>query len=374
MHPSRVPPPQSRVEAGRPDSFEQPSPEAQSVARRPKPRTQPPLFRPNPPTVVFEPQSFTEAYLPPLFIGLLVLIFLGSGAYLLWGGSDAEEQALTPEEIRVLAGAEHHRLSGREASSFSDQRTASTSAGIEEAVEGMLTVDTSPSGAAISIDGEHVGLTPIEIRLEPERWYLLALDQSGYDLKDTLVYVGAEAARLSLSLAPTTWVEATPTRAPVERTPRETSPRERPAARSAPTSGAITVNVSPTGAPVQLDGKTVGVAPLELRDVPAGSHTLTVFLPNYETATVNVEVQPGERESVDVTLAPQMGSLSVIVRPWGSIYVDGALRARDTDVKFDTSLPVGRHHIRAEHPELGVRERTVEVDARGTASVVFDFN
>jgi hypothetical protein len=302
------------------------------------------------------------------------LVFLGSGAYLLWGGSGTEEHALTPEEIRVLAEAEQHRLSRPEWSSFSDQSTASTSVLAEERVEGVLTVDTSPSGAAISIDGERVGLTPIEIRLEPERWYFLALDRSGYDMKDTLVYVGAEATSFSVALASTNRIDETPTRAPVERTPRETSPREGPAARPAATSGTIGVKVSPAGAPVQLDGKTVGVAPLELRDVPAGSHTLTVFLPNYETATVNVEVRPGERESVDVTLAPQMGSLSVIVRPWGSIYVDGVLRARDTDVKFDTALPVGRHHIRVEHPELGVRERTVEVDARGTASVVFDFN
>jgi hypothetical protein len=322
---------------------------------------------------VFEPQSFAEAYFPPLFIGLLVLVFLGSGAYLVWGGSDAEEQTLTPEEIRLLAGAEHYRLSGRETST-SDRGTASASAAVGGTVEGVVTVDTSPSGTALSIDGEPVGSTPTEIRLEPERWYLLTLDRSGYDLKDTLVYVGAEATSISLALVPTTWFEETPTPTPVERDSREASPREDPAPPPALASGAIDVTVRPTGAPVQLNGKTVGVAPLKLSDVPAGSHTLTIFLPNYETATVDVEVQPGERESVNVTLAPQMGSLSVIVRPWGTIYVDGVLRARDTDVKFDTTLPVGSHRIRVEHPELGVRERTVEVDSRGTASVVFDFN
>ncbi len=202
----------------------------------------------------------------------------------------------------------------------------------------------------------------------------MALDRDGFNLKDTLVYVSGEATSLSLALTPTAWVEEPVARASEERAPQGVPSRTAPPASPVPTSGTIGVRVSPAGVPVQLDGETVGVAPLDLKGIPPGPHTLKFFLPDYETTTVHVEVEPGARASVDVTLVPQVGTLSVVVRPWGTIYVDDVLRARETDVKFEATLPVGRHHIRVEHPELGVRERTVEIESRGTASVVFDFN
>ena len=75
-----------------------------------------------------------------------------------------------------------------------------------------------------------------------------------------------------------------------------------------------------------------------------------------------------------MTPQPATGTLAVVVRPWGTIFVDGATLARETDVQHSTTLPVGEHRIRAMHPTLGSREVTVTVRPGATAHVEIDLN
>ena len=69
-----------------------------------------------------------------------------------------------------------------------------------------------------------------------------------------------------------------------------------------------------------------------------------------------------------------MGRLKVLVKPWGTIYIDGELRQRETDVPYATSLVSGAYRVRATHPTLGTWERVVDVGAGEEAAVVMDFN
>ena len=342
---------------------------------RPKPRTQPPAWRSTPPSVVLKPQRSVEDFYPPLFLGFLALVFFGSIGYLLLG-PDREQTELTPEEIHALAGRTPYR------STLSKTPTVSGSAagGVEaEAGSAALYIETTPSGASVTIDGEVVGETPVQLNDRPAKWQLVAVEKEGFRAADTLVYLSESfETNVSLQLASSSARRDESPDAPrSERTSEEPSRARDETAReaprpSAPTTGTLRVRVTPEGVPVQLDGQTVGVAPLELEGVAPGSHTLKFFLPDYETATVQVEVAPGEQESVEVTMARRMGNLAVVVRPWGSIYVDGTLVAENTDVRFDTVLPVGRHHIRVVHPALGSEERTLDVEAEGTATVTFN--
>jgi hypothetical protein len=66
------------------------------------------------------------------------------------------------------------------------------------------------------------------------------------------------------------------------------------------------------------------------------------------------------------------GRLSVVVRPWGTIVLDGAVAARETDVRYEAAVAAGPHRVRAEHPVLGSREVVVSVGAGETAEVVID--
>ena len=70
----------------------------------------------------------------------------------------------------------------------------------------------------------------------------------------------------------------------------------------------------------------------------------------------------------------QTGLLKVLVKPWGSIYIDGELRQRETDLPYAAPLAPDTYRVTAVHPTLGTWERTVYVAPGEEASVVIDFN
>ena len=70
----------------------------------------------------------------------------------------------------------------------------------------------------------------------------------------------------------------------------------------------------------------------------------------------------------------QTGLLKVLVKPWGSIYIDGELRQRETDLPYAAPLAPDTYRVTAVHPTLGRWERTVYVAPGEEASVVVDFN
>lgn len=360
---------------------------------RPRPRTRPPSFTSSPPPLpptVMESQSLTERVLPPLFFGLLVLVVVGSIVLLLWVPDSSNEYDLTSEELRMLSGEVSPQARDTPTRTPTDGSSTSVTAAGTALEEAVLEVETMPSGAVVAIDGEIAGVTPLRRSHLSARWHIVSVESPGFAAKDTLVYLDAGVfTAISLTLAPSAsdapapasspeLSAGTPETVPEPSAAASTAPAVEappPASRpSTPASGTIVVAVNPSGVPVQLDGETVGVAPMELSDVPPGARTLTFFLPGYETATVRIDVAPGAREVVDISLVPQTGTLTVVARPWGSIYVDGRLRAEDTDVSVEVTLPVGTHQVRVEHPTLGVQERTVEIKPDRTTSEVFDLN
>jgi hypothetical protein len=67
-----------------------------------------------------------------------------------------------------------------------------------------------------------------------------------------------------------------------------------------------------------------------------------------------------------------MGTLQVLVKPWGSIFIDGKLHKIDTDVVYTVQQPMGEHRLQVEHPVLGAFYRSVQVSS-DTTFVTVDF-
>jgi hypothetical protein len=77
------------------------------------------------------------------------------------------------------------------------------------------------------------------------------------------------------------------------------------------TTGVLSVNASAKGAEVSVDGKRIGVAPLEL-NVPKGAHRIVIKHPDfrvYETSTI---VDAGRTKTVNAALQPP----SIVTRWW----------------------------------------------------------
>ena len=68
------------------------------------------------------------------------------------------------------------------------------------------------------------------------------------------------------------------------------------------------------------------------------------------------------------------GTVRVLVRPYGDVYVNGQRRATDTNAPVFADLPPGTHRIRATHPSFGTQERSVRVQSGQTAEVFIEFD
>jgi serine/threonine-protein kinase len=110
--------------------------------------------------------------------------------------------------------------------------------------------------------------------------------------------------------------------------------------------GQMTVDSTPQGAQVRLDGATdpTWVTPLAVSSLDPGPHTLIVSKTGYATDTRTVKVVSGSKSGVIVHLAQLMATLSVSSSPAGAnIYVDGKDMGKLTPAQV--SVDKGQHVV-----------------------------
>jgi len=97
----------------------------------------------------------------------------------------------------------------------------------------------------------------------------------------------------------------------------------------APGVGNIQVTSTPSGATTILDDTYARTTPTTFTNVPAGYHTVEVYLSGYHSYYTGVNLYAGQTVYISATLstAVTVGSLSVSSSPSGaSVYVDGSYR------------------------------------------------
>jgi hypothetical protein len=257
----------------------------------------------------------------------------------------------------------------------------------------------------VSIDVDSVGVTPLYVHAIEASVHLLTLEKAGYRRVDTLLYgqttdtssflfilrpvqADADAGLIASTELPGVTrsereVEANrdppiPVRQEREAPVRSAEPAndvpQTPRRRPAPALGTLTVSSDPIGATVFVDGVDIGQTPTSLVDVTPGDHNVRIRLNGFDDYEATVGISAGQSSVVSGTLIEALGGIAVLVRPWGSIYIDGKLMKRDIDVEFSTTIPAGQHTVVATHPTLGRVTRTVNVRPGQTERIVFDLN
>jgi hypothetical protein len=324
-------------------------------------------------------------------VGLLLAVIVGGVAILLWP---------TP------GGGEFGDLSDEELAALIDAQASNLAAASEPA---SLIVSSEPAGSVVVLGRDVVGVTPLRLNALPPGFYTLSLEAPTHATHDTLLYLAAgdtlrvwhrhrtaqgliaghteDPERLALpsgqqaearppATAPAPPPAAAPPRAepePQVQEPAPAPPASAPVA-SDPATSTLLVTTEPAGAQVLLNGRVMGQSPLRLDDLGPGPYHVVVQRPGYRTVSQTVEVEAGRSRTFWTALQPSGGTLLVVARPWATLYVNGDLRASESDLQHAISLPVGTHRVRAVHPQLGARERVVEVRSDETVRVVFDFN
>jgi hypothetical protein len=190
---------------------------------------------------------------------------------------------------------------------------------------GSLYVTTSPEGAAVYLNGNYRGVSPLTISPLSAGAYNVRADLSRYQSEsDTVtVYAGQQQTeRFTLQ--------------------RIVSP------------GSITVVSSPSGAYVYIDGNYRGLTPVTLTDVAPGSHSIELDLSGYSDWKSTVRVNNGQSLTVSATLSPvasKTGWILASSSPTGAnVFVDSVLKGKTPAVGDLTvsGVPAGNHDVRFE--------------------------
>ncbi len=144
---------------------------------------------------------------------------------------------------------------------------------------GSLAVNSTPQGAAITLDGTETGqVTPYTFSELAPGDHTVAVNLAGYEPASKTVSVVAGST------------------VPAEFTLVEISN---------PTTGSIAVNSTPQGAAITLDGTETGqVTPYTFDNLDPGEHTVAVNLAGYEPASQIVNVVAGSSVPAKFTLVP----------------------------------------------------------------------
>jgi hypothetical protein len=211
----------------------------------------------------------------------------GSNIYL-----DAAYKGTTPLTISNIASGTHI-LEVDHAGYYDWKSTVDVPAGGTRTIDatlnsmpssttGWIYVSSSPGGASVTLDGTIMGQTPSSGSLKLNNvaigTHAVVLNRPGYQQYSTTTSVSANTVtEVSAILQPTT-------------TPSG--------------SGGLSVSSTPAGANVFLDNAFVGISPLTLSDVSAGTHTVSMKLDGYQEYSVSTQVNSGAVSTVSAALTP----------------------------------------------------------------------
>lgn len=185
----------------------------------------------------------------------------------------------------------------------------------------FVSVESEPSGAAVLVNGQPEGQTPLGLELP----------------------LGQHAIRVSLAghedwQAPLTLAEEReyPVRVTLRPLPQ-------------PKTATLKVVTLPPGATVSVNGEPRGASPLEIR-VPLGQHQVVTRLEGYQERTELVDATQDKVYPIGIDLQPavKLATLKIISRPPGAdVHIDGLPRGK---TPFAAEMPTGPRMVRLSLP------------------------
>jgi hypothetical protein len=205
---------------------------------------------------------------------------LDAGTYTVWVANG-------PNDRSHLSQADYSTISVPLGSPSISVLPGVSSTGVQTpVVPGTMTLNATPVTASVVVNGAYKGSTPLVISNLDPGTYSVMFSHFGYRKFTTPVKV---VSGMTSEVTATLVVET----------------------------GSLTVNTSPAGANLTLDGDTVGVSPVTLTNIVVGNHTLAVEKEGYTRAVVPVRVIVDQTTMTDIALtkAPVYPTLPVGMPP-----------------------------------------------------------
>jgi hypothetical protein len=211
---------------------------------------------------------------------------------------------------------------------------------------GTLSVQTSPPGAVVVIDGQQRGMTPLNVQLKPGRHVVELVTDADVRTIPITITAGGEVSQ---------FIEI---------------------ARTASALGELQIRTEPPGAQVTVDGRVLGKSPLTAEGLSAGQHTVVVEN-ELGPVTQRVTIEAGTTASLVVPMAtaprnvPVSGWIAVSAPVDVQLYENQRLLGSSQTDRI--MVPVGRHELEIVNEALGYRAvKTVNVAPGQTANIRLD--
>ncbi len=271
--------------------------------------------------------------------------------------------------------------------------------GTETGVLRELHVVTIPAGAAVFIDGNSRGRTPITVSLPDAKAHLLDITKNGYSsIRRTVIVGDGQKVSIDISLDVVlglALIRSTPVTASIKidgidrgKTPlvvtdlpvgsysvhvtapgylkkdlqlvmKDRTPVEVNAELVSDAAG-LTIASTPAGASVIINGAVHGVTPCDLARIPSGECNLVVKLDGYAEYKQMLRLVAGRSEDLNITLNGMPSSLRIVTMPVSAkIYVNDQFKGEaPCSMK---NLGPGSYKVRVELKGHDLIERSIEL-------------
>lgn len=257
-----------------------------------------------------------------------------------------EKERVVPSTRRRLIAAAAVVIAMVSGAAYATHRYYSASAAA--APTGTLVVNTDPSGAAIAIDGEDRGRSPLRLTLAPGTHVLDIAGDAGQRKFAVTITAGSEVQQFI----------------------------ELPKVAAGAGTGRLQVSSEPSGARVLVDGQPHGTTPVIVEGLAPASYTVTLE-GELGSVTQQVSVQAGTLASLMVPLGAPRGAP---VSGWVAITAPAEVQIYENRRLVGSSrldrimLSVGRHELEMVNETLGYRAaRTVNVTPGQVTTVALDW-
>jgi hypothetical protein len=260
---------------------------------------------------------------------------------------DGEVRGITPLSLSIVGGAHVMEIAaGTEPRVIPITVTAGQT--LAQYVEligvstlGRLSIQSSPVGATVLLDGQPRGVTPLEVPDVSAGEHELVLDLKGQRVRQMV----------SVATGITTAVDL-----PITATPAIDAAGMFPVA--APTTGTLLVK-APFEMQIFEGGTLLGLTGARLELAP-GPHSLEIVSETLSfRSPTTVEIVAGKTSRVPVVLPK--GTANLNATPWAEVWVDGE-KVGETPLG-NLALTIGPHEIVFKHPELGEQSHAATVTA-----------
>jgi hypothetical protein len=194
---------------------------------------------------------------------------------IIWGMA-AMAIAVAPVSAQTASGPAAHQAAAGSPADNTAQPSADNEAeaGVHSeardgTASGILKITTDPPEAAVKIDGEDYGLTPVEAAGLPPGEHVLELSKSGHFRRKATIQLDSAGAQLHFELS-------------------------RPAT--------LTVTSEPNGASISLDGKDAGTTPIRNDKLRPGDYKISATMEGYSPSETTIKIESGGADTLHIVL------------------------------------------------------------------------